>query len=178
MSTRIRAHPAVIGAFVIGAIVLAIAALLIFSASGTLFGRKFPVVMFFDDSVNGLAVGAPVAYRGIRLGQVTDIRSVIGSARIEVTAKLERGPFLSQEDPTGADRMRHAMEEAIQQGLRAQLALQSLLTGHLYVSLVLRPEITPTLTGLGKGALEIPTIPSIMAQFETGLQRVPLANVP
>jgi len=178
VSKRVRAHPAVIGAFVLGAIGLAIAALLIFSASGTLFGRKFPVVMLFDDSVNGLAVGAPVAYRGIRLGQVTDIRSVVGSPRIEVTARLERGPFLTPEDPTGVDRMRRALEEAIQQGLRAQLALQSLLTGHLYVSLVLRPDVPASLTGLAKGALEIPTIPSIMAQFETGLQRVPLANVP
>src|SRR5262245_61912093 len=136
MSTRIRAHPAVIGAFVIGAIVLAIAGLLIFSSSGALFGRKFPVVMFFDDSVNGLAVGAPVAYRGIRLGQVTDIYSVVGSPRIAVAARLERGPLLTRDDPTGASlpKMQKTMEEAIAQGLRAQLSLQSLLTGQLYVS--------------------------------------------
>lgn len=178
MSTRIRAHPAVIGAFVVGAIGLAIAGLLIFSSSGALFGRKFPVVMFFDDSVDGLAVGAPVAYRGIRLGQVTDIYSVIGSPRIAVAAKLERGPFLTPENPTGTDQMQRAMEQAIQQGLRAQLALQSLLTGHLYVSLVLRPDVPASLVGADKKRLEIPAIPSIMAQFEAGLQKVPLVNVP
>jgi paraquat-inducible protein B len=178
MSKRVRAHPAAIGAFVAGAVALAIAATLIFGASGKLFGRKFPVVMFFDDSVNGLAVGAPVAYRGIRLGQVTQIKSVVGSPRIAVAATLERGPFLTPDNPTGADQMRRAMEEAIAQGLRAQLALQSLLTGHLYVNLVLRPDIPASLVGLDKGALEIPTIPTIMAQLEAGMQKIPLVNVP
>jgi paraquat-inducible protein B len=178
MSRRISAHPAAIGAFVAGAIALAIAATLIFGASGKLFGRKFPVVMFFDDSVNGLAVGAPVAYRGIRLGQVLQIKSVVGSPRIAVTANLERGPFLTPDNPSGTDQMRRAMEDAIAQGLRAQLALQSLLTGHLYVSLVLRPDIPPLLTGLDKGALEIPTISTLLAQLEAGLQKIPLANVP
>jgi paraquat-inducible protein B len=178
MSKRVRAHPAAIGAFVAGAVALAIAATFIFGASGKLFGRKFPVVMFFDDSVNGLAVGAPVAYRGIRLGQVTQIKSVVGSPRIAVAATLERGPFLTPDNPTGADQMRRAMEEAIAQGLRAQLALQSLLTGHLYVSLVLRPDIPASLVGLDRGALEIPTIPTIMAQLEAGMQKIPLVNVP
>jgi Paraquat-inducible protein B len=134
--------------------------------------------MFFDDSVNGLAVGAPVAYRGIRLGQVTQIKSVVGSPRIAVAATLERGPFLTPDNPTGADQMRRAMEEAIAQGLRAQLALQSLLTGQLYVSLVLRPDIPASLVGLDRGALEIPTIPTIMAQLEAGMQKIPLVNMP
>jgi len=178
MSRRVRAHPAAIGAFVVGAIALAVAGALVFGASGKLFLRKFPVVMFFDDSVNGLAVGAPVAYRGIRLGQVTKIHSVVGSPRIAVTASLERGPFLTPDNPTGTDQMQRAMEEAIAQGLRAQLALQSLLTGHLYVSLVLRPDIPPIRVNLEKGVLEIPTTPTLLAQLEAGLQKIPVSKVP
>src|SRR5215472_11412001 len=158
MSSRVKMHPAAIGAFAAGAVALAIAGTFVFGAAGKLFLRKFPVVMFFDDSVNGLAVGAQVAYRGIRLGQVTNIRSVIGSPRIAVTATLERGPFLTPDNPTGTNQMRRAMEEAIAHGLRAQLALQSLLTGHLYVSLVLRPDLPASLTGIDHKALEIPTI--------------------
>lgn len=178
MSKRVRAHPVAIGAFVVGAVALAIAGIFIFGASGTLFGRKFPVVMFFDDSVNGLAVGAPVAYRGIRLGQVTQIHSVVGSPRIAVAATLERGPFLTRDNPTGSDQMRRAMKAAIDQGLRAQLAMQSLLTGQLYVSLVLRPDTSASLEGFEQEVLEIPTIPNILAQLEAGLQKVPLANLP
>lgn len=173
-------HPAAIGAFAAGAVALAIAGAFVFGAAGKLFLRKFPVVMFFDDNVNGLAVGAQVAYRGIKLGQVTDIHSVVGSPRIAVAARLERGPFLTQADPTGAsaEQMRRTMEEAIAQGLRAQLALQSLLTGQLYVSLILRPDTPASFAGLDQGAVEIPTIPTIMAQLEAGLQKVPLVNVP
>jgi len=135
-------------------------------------------VMFFDDSMNGLAVGAPVAYRGIRLGQVTEIRSVVGSPRIAVTATLERGPFLTPDNPTGANQMRRAMEDAIARGLRAQLALQSLLTGHLYVSLVLRPDLPANFADIDQKTLEIPTIRTIIAQLEEGLQSVPLVKVP
>jgi len=180
MSKRVRVHPAAIGAFAAGAVALAIAGAFVFGAAGKLFVRKFPVVMFFDDDVNGLAVGAQVAYRGIRLGQVTRIHSVVGSPRIAVAATLERGPFLTRQDPTGTsmDQMRRTMEEAIEQGLRAQLALQSLLTGQLYVSLVLRPDTTASFARLDEGALEIPTIPTILAQLEAGLQKVPLVNVP
>ena len=180
MSKRVRVHPAAIGAFAAGAVALAIAGTFVFGAAGKLFVRKFPVVMFFDDDVNGLAVGAQVAYRGIRLGQVTRIHSVVGSPRIAVAATLERGPFLTRQDPTGTsmDQMRRTMEEAIEQGLRAQLALQSLLTGQLYVSLVLRPDTTASFARLDEGALEIPTIPTILAQLEAGLQKVPLVNVP
>ena len=180
MSKRVRVHPAAIGAFAAGAVALAIAGAFVFGAAGKLFVRKFPVVMFFDDDVNGLAVGAQVAYRGIRLGQVTRIHSVVGSPRIAVAATLERGPFLTRGDPTGTsmDQMRRTMEEAIAQGLRAQLALQSLLTGQLYVSLVLRPDTTASFARLEEGALEIPTIPTILAQLEAGLQKVPLANLP
>ena len=110
-------HPAAIGAFAAGAVALAVAGTFVFGAAGKLFTRKFPVVMFFDDSVNGLAVGAPVSYRGIRLGQVIEIRSVVGSPRIAVAARLERGPFLTPENPSGAsmDHMRRTMEEAIAQ---------------------------------------------------------------
>jgi paraquat-inducible protein B len=178
MTKRVRAHPAVIGAFVVGALALAVAGTIIFGASGQLFGRKFPVVMFFDDSVNGLAVGAPVAYRGIRLGQVTSIRSVVGSPRIAVAATLERGPFLTPESPEGTGQLRRAMEDAIAQGLRAQLSLQSVLTGHLYVNLILRPDVPPTVAGLDKGGLEIPTIPNVLSQLEAGLQQVPVIKVP
>ena len=180
MSKRVRVHPAAIGAFAAGAVALAIAGTFVFGAAGKLFVRKFPVVMFFDDDVNGLAVGAQVAYRGIRLGQVTRIHSVVGSPRIAVAATLERGPFLTRQDPTGTsmDQMRRTMEEAIAQGLRAQLALQSLLTGQLYVNLVLRPDTTASFARLDEGALEIPTIPTILAQLGAGLQKVPLVNVP
>ena len=179
MSNRVRLHPVAIGVFAAGAVALAIAAVFIFGAN-KLFVRKFPIVMFFDEDVNGLIVGAPVSYRGLRLGQVTEIHSPVGTPRIAVVATLERGPLLTQQSAAGvsADEMRLTLQAAIGQGLRAQLALQSFLTGQLYVSLVLRPDTSASLAGLGGAALEIPTIPTIMAQLLAGLGKVPLAQVP
>ncbi|PYM64305.1 MAG: hypothetical protein DMD79_06800 [Candidatus Rokuibacteriota bacterium] len=179
MSNRVRLHPVAIGVFAAGAVALAIAAVFIFGAN-KLFVRKFPIVMFFDEDVNGLIVGAPVSYRGLRLGQVTEIHSPVGTPRIAVVATLERGPLLTQQSAAGvsADEMRRTLQAAIGQGLRAQLALQSFLTGQLYVSLVLRPDTSASLAGLGGAALEIPTIPTIMAQLLAGLGKVPLAQVP
>ncbi len=179
MSKRVRAHPAAIGAFVAGAIVLAIAGTLVFGASGKLFGRKFPVVMFFDDSVNGLAVGAPVAYRGIRLGQVTQIHSVVGSPRIAVAATLERGPFLTAENPAGAGQMRRALEDAIAAGTsrpachaepadRSTLREPGLASRH-------SPRRSPAST---RGRSRSPPSRPSSAQLEAGLQKVPLINVP
>ena len=177
VSNRLKLHPVAIGAFAAGAVMLAIAALFIFGAN-KLFARKFPIVMFFDEDVNGLSVGAPVSYRGIRLGQVTEIRSPVGTPRIEVVATLERGPVDTKRSAADAEQMRRTLEEAIAQGLRAQLALQSFLTGQLYVSLVLRPDTPASLAGLGGATLEIPTIPTILAQLLTGLGKVQLAQVP
>ena len=179
MSNRVKVHPVAIGAFAVGAVMLAIAALFIFGAN-KVFARKFQVVMFFDENVNGLTIGAPVSYRGLRLGQVTEIRSPVGTPQIAVHATLERGPLLTRRSAAGpsANQMRQTLEEAITQGLRAQLSLQSFLTGQLYVSLVLRPDTPATIAGLGGPALEIPTIPTIMSQLQAGLEKVPLAQVP
>jgi paraquat-inducible protein B len=179
MSNRVKVHPVAIGAFAVGAVMLAIAALFIFGAN-KVFARKFPVVMFFDENVNGLTIGAPVSYRGLRLGQVTEILSPVGTPRIAVYATLERGPLLTRRRAAGpsVNQMQQTFEEAITQGLRAQLSLQSFLTGQLYVSLVLRPDTPASIAGLGGSALEIPTIPTIMSQLQAGLDKVPLEQVP
>ena len=71
MSKKI--NPSAIGAFVIGATMLLVFGLMIFGR-GNLFEQKEYYQIFFDKSVNGLSIGSPVVFRGIRIGQVTDIR--------------------------------------------------------------------------------------------------------
>ena len=70
-----KINPTTIGAFVVGAIVLVIAGVLLFGG-GKFFQEKIPYVMFFDSSVEGLNVGAPVVFRGVQIGQVTEISAV------------------------------------------------------------------------------------------------------
>src|SRR5258706_1731241 len=68
-----KPHPARIGAFVIGSIVLAVVAVMIWG-SGALFERKYEYVCYFPYSVSGLSKGAPVKYRGVEVGVVKDIK--------------------------------------------------------------------------------------------------------
>ena len=68
-----KINPTMIGAFVVSAIVLMVAGVLLFGG-GKFFQEKLPYVLFFDSTVEGLNVGAPVIFRGVQVGQVTEIR--------------------------------------------------------------------------------------------------------
>ena len=86
-----KANPTVIGAFVVGAVVIAVAAVIILTG-GQLFQKKLDVVMHFDGSVKGLSVGAPVSFRGVQVGTVKGIEIVVSpdqDARIPVTVEID-----------------------------------------------------------------------------------------
>src|SRR5215470_19720389 len=87
-----RVNPTIIGAFVLGAIALGIVAVTIWG-SGRLFQKAYNYVCYFPGSVNGLNLGAPVKFRGVQVGNVTDIRLIYkqtnGEPRIPVFLKLD-----------------------------------------------------------------------------------------
>ncbi len=94
-----KANPAVIGAFVVGAVVLAVAGILIFG-SGRMFKHTSKYVCFFPGAVDGLAVGALVKLKGVEIGSVTDIRlrlpeqgplppGAVAEFRIPVTIEID-----------------------------------------------------------------------------------------
>src|SRR5215475_8467151 len=89
-----KINPTTIGAFVVSAIVLAVGGVLLFGG-GKFFQEKLPYVLFFDSSVEGLNVGAPVIFRGVQVGQVTAIAAIADpqtfDIRIKVTIELVRG---------------------------------------------------------------------------------------
>jgi paraquat-inducible protein B len=172
-----RANPKLIGAFVVGAVVLVVVGVLVLGSLKALFERPVRVVMFFDSDVNGLSVGAPLAFRGVKLGQVSNFQIKVGSGgKIAVYGELPRR--LLNEDTASVVR------EAIKRGLRAQLATQSLLTGQLYISLNLMPDtpasrpqapasvfMTPAelkrreLLAPDPDAIEIPTVPTTLQEW-------------
>ena len=67
-----RANPTVIGAFIIGAVALIVIGLLVLGR-GQFFSDTQTFVLYFDGSVKGLNIGAPVDFQGVRVGSVTDI---------------------------------------------------------------------------------------------------------
>ena len=166
MSTR--ANPMVIGAFVVGAVALLLVALLVWGGTG-LFRTKLDYVMFFDATVTGLNKGAPVLLRGVKVGEVTDIQIRWGTGGlVAVYVILEPDAVKGMAD--GGPRQ--AIERGVrEQDFRAQLRLQSFVTGVLYVALDRRPGTPIVLRGLDPKVPELPTIPGDLEVFVAKLER-------
>ena len=168
MSRSKRASPTLVGAFVLGALALAVAGLAVFG-SGKLFRRTAQFVMVFGGSVNGLSVGAPVKFRGVQVGSVTKIMlslpgMTLPELRIPVFIEIDQdlvsklGGMINPAEPT-------SFAALIDEGLRAQLQLESIVTGVLFVELDLFPG-SPVNLFLPKesGYLEIPTQPTLLQE--------------
>jgi paraquat-inducible protein B len=169
-----KISPTMIGAFVVGAIICMVAGVLLFGG-GKFFQEKVPYVMFFDSSVEGLNVGAPVIFRGVQIGQVTEISAIADpqtyDVRIKVQVELVRGVIkMGIEDLRPKDQ-REAVKNLIQKGARASLRMQSFVTGLLYVAIDFYPGTPVTLLGLDPTSPELPTIPSDMDQLKATLQQ-------
>jgi paraquat-inducible protein B len=152
-----RANPTAIGAFVVGAIALAVAGLVILGGL-QIFKKELPFVMFFEGSLGGLDIGAPVEIRGVKIGTVTRIRLFARKQQIAVYVNID--PSLL---PKGSEVVAGkvvAVEELIKDGLRAQLQTQSLLTGQLLIYLDYFPGTPIVLTRLDPTVPEIPTVPT------------------
>ena len=136
-----RANPTRIGLFVIGGLALLIAAVMVV-AGGRLFASKERAVMYFSGSIYGLQMGAPVVFRGVRLGSVVGIGVVHDAAsgrfEIPVVAEVDRNLIQELPGPAGGPQAAVSLASLVAQGLTAQLSTQSLLTGLLYVDLDLR----------------------------------------
>jgi paraquat-inducible protein B len=169
-----KASPLLIGGFVVfGLALLAVAILAV--AGNKLFTRKERAVMHFSGSVYGLQVGAPVVFRGVRVGSVESIQVFYDRASdsfsIPVVVDLE-GDAVSGLDgkPADAD-VALALPALIQRGLSAQLAMQSLLTGLLYVDLDLRPQRGTRVRGNSYRELtEIPTTATAIQALKNQLE--------
>lgn len=171
------ARPAAIGGFVLGGLVLAVVAILSFGGS-RVFERKTRAVVLFDGSVAGLDIGAPVTFRGVRVGAVQRVALHIspgGRARIPVTIELQEGQ-VTLDDP-GAPRDQINIDQLVAAGLRAQLNSQSFVTGQLRIDLDFRPGTPAERSQEEAGGLpQIPTIPSDMDRLRDTLADVPVRD--
>jgi paraquat-inducible protein B len=163
-----KANPALIGGFVVGAIALIVIGLLVFGGTSW-FAQRSTYIAYFPGSVKGLQVGAPVDFRGVNIGEVTDIKVVFDpkdvTARIPVVMQFDPSRItVVGMEPTGSYEDR--VEGLIKAGFRAQLQSQSLLTGLLFVNLDFHKNAPSRLVGGDQPYPEIPTIPSGMEQLQ------------
>jgi paraquat-inducible protein B len=162
-----RANPTLIGAFLIGAVGLIVIGILVL-ARGQFFADKRTFVLFFEGSVKGLNVGAPVDFQGVRVGTVTDIRvqylTQDDQFRIPVFFELEANRMTQiGRHKTSEERIK-TLPVLIERGLRAQLGMVSLVTGQLYVQLDFFPGTPVKLVGADLDVPELPTIPTPLQQ--------------
>lgn len=169
--------PTMIGLFVIGALVLALTAFTVLGVG--MFREKQTWVAFFDSSVKGLNTGAPVAFRGVNVGSVTDIQ-----LRIDEEDVIYRIPVFFEIEPArlslvGKDRRAAELDvdRLIERGLRAQLAIQSFVTGLLMVELDFRPETPERIIGTIEDYPEIPTVPSDLEDFLRRFDKMPIEEL-
>ena len=171
-----------IGAFVVGAAALVIAGVLVFG-SGELLGSRQKYVMFFDDPVQGLQVGAPVTFRGVKIGEVTDIALRLDFENLSVLIPVYVEIDLARFKPIGwakAPRSGSSTRYAaalIEKGLKARLELQSFVTGLLSVGIDFHPDRPIRLVGLEARYTEIPTIRSSTEEFKKKIQDLPLKQI-
>ena len=149
--------------------------------------KKDRYLLYFGGSVKGLEVGAPVLLRGIRVGQVLDIRLKFSveafqfSIPVLIELEPERIGIIGDRDALPRDEV---LERLIGHGLRGQLKSGSLLTGQLYVDLDFHPE-APAARLEREGDFDvIPTVPGLLDALTTKadeflgtLQRLPLEQI-
>ncbi|HUC61427.1 MAG TPA: MlaD family protein [Alphaproteobacteria bacterium] len=171
-----RANPVLVGGFIVGAIALVVLALVLFG-SVSLFVTRPVAVAYFEGSVSGLSVGAPVTLRGVPVGSVTDIQLVYDSEhkKIYIPVYMEFTP--GKLHRIAGQNQKPSLQGAIESGLRAQLQVQSLVTGQLSVEVSFQPGTPIHLVGLDKSVPEIPTVPSTFDVFKAKLSDLPLREL-
>jgi len=161
--------------------------------------HKESFLLHFDGSVRGLVPGAPVEVRGIKVGEVIDVRLEldVDTIDIQIPVLIEIEPervFVKGHDLEKSikeinerDETQHrklVMEALIAKGLRAGLKSGSLLTGKRYVALDFYPDAAPAKLLYGGAYPEIPTIPIGIAEITAKvtdllekLDRIPLEKI-
>jgi paraquat-inducible protein B len=170
-----RSSSVLLGAFAVGAVIIALVGALFVAGSG--FGSKHTkVFMVFDGSLRGLNVGAPVALRGVTIGQVTDIDLLLNASEGDLTMVVEAELDASNVQLVG-DVDDQIASNLVDRGLRAQLDTQSLLTGLLYVQLDFFPGKPGELANLNRGITQIPTIPTELEQLRSSFEKIDYAAI-
>lgn len=159
-----RASPTIIGAFVVGAVALVVVGLVVFG-SVNLFRRPLTYVLFFDTTVSGLSVGAPVEFRGVKVGEVSRIEARWGTEWVTVFVKLDLRTIRGAGEHALQEVEEGLTQAILERGLRGQLRWQNFITGQLYVALDLFPNTPIKLVGLDKSLPEIPIVPTTLQQF-------------
>lgn len=173
-----KVSPALVGLFVLGAMLLLLVAL--FSFGGiNLFDKPQRFIVYFNESIHGLDLGSPVKLRGVRIGRVVDlnIRYAFASHQsvVAVLCELNRNTLTDEKGKIIDITDRTELQKLIDQGLRAQLGVLGLATGLLYVELnFVDPKEYPPHppAAVGVKYVVIPPMDSTIKEFQANLEEI------
>jgi len=170
-----KGNKTAIGIFVTGAIILLVIGISVFG-SGMLFERADKYTLFFDGSVKGLTPGAPVVFRGVKIGNVDQINLLYDHKTEEVfilvIIKVELSRVKGVSDRIGYPNY----GELIKKGLRARLEIQSFVTGQLIVAFDFYQNKPAKMRGIMEQYPELPTLPMAPGVMDI-MQDLPLKEI-
>jgi paraquat-inducible protein B len=171
----------VIGGFVVSVIVMLIVGVILLGG-GKMFKKTWKFVLFFENSVKGLSVGAPVVFGGVEVGSVSNIiiNYDIDKFKLDIPVIIEIDPSLMKVKGKKTQNLMEAhqrMNKMIALGFRAQLTLQSIVTGQLMVELDFYPDTPARLTGIKSKYPEIPTQASTLDRLAEKLKKMNLNKI-
>lgn len=137
------------------------------------------MVMFFKESVSGLNVGAPVVFRGVTIGSVVNVEiwAYPKEVKMVIPVYVEIDPTRLREKGDGEIKPGANLKRLIEKGLRAQLKMQSMVTGQMMIYVDFFPDKPVVLVGADPKYAEVPTIPSGSEQILQALEKVPVQEI-
>lgn len=174
-----KSQSTAIGGFVLGAIVLLVGAIMFF-AKARFTESVSQFVMFFDASLAGLDEGAPVVFKGVKVGAVKKIEVVSDRETLDIYTPVYVNIYPdSFKELNGAEKeqLKDITDRIVEKGLKGMLETQSLVTGKMRIALEFRPDVPIKKRGIIKGIPEFPTAPSPFSVFAEEVAKLPLADI-
>ena len=168
-----QASKTLIGIFIIGAVALAVAGVIIFG-SGRFFKKANLYVIYFSGSVKGLQVGAPVSFRGTITGEVKEIITVFDYSDLSLLIPVIIELDLTKFAVIASEQKRDHLDLLIEKGLRGRLEIQSLVTGQLLIDFDFYPDSPANLLAknLSELNLDFKELPSIEGDIQKLIKKI------
>lgn len=171
----------VVGLFVLVGLGLGLGAVLAFGRLHLLSPVERAVI-FFPGNVAGLAPGAPVTFRGLRVGSVDTVSLQVDpdTLHVRIPVILQLDPAQLQVAPRAPGRG-GGLRRLVAAGLRGELSLQSFVTGQMAVELDISPNSGAAFSGsrdrLPGNLVEIPSAQSPFERLRDEVTHLPLRDL-
>jgi len=172
-----------LGMFILGAMLLAVI-LSFLLLSTNFFAKTEKYILYFNNSVNGLSLGSPVNFLGVKVGQVTEVSLIVnstddGEAHSQAAVLVDIDSKLIKYEQPSRKNYVNTMDLFINNGLKGRLHSQSFITGRLEVDLVFTPKVHSIFyNDIDKYPYkEIPTQASELSMLARKLDKFPFDDI-